>query len=188
MHYDVDSGFQDTRGLFSRLTVMIISILLGLFGLYMLGNWFAPQIFFTVSDNRAAIENIVKNQPVQSDMLRIPLLEIEREIVPKKADGKIQLSEKSGKIVLSGVAHSLGVTPFDTKNLSPLALLNRAQPEMRIYLDLNGARLAYQVTEVLRDVQPNPSPTAELVIYALDTTGTTAITEIRAEKLGEVKI
>ncbi|MDR3125864.1 MAG: hypothetical protein LBU20_02235 [Candidatus Nomurabacteria bacterium] len=188
MHYDIDKGVKDTRGLFSRLTVVVLSGLLVLFGLYMTVNWFAPDIFYMVSNNHAAIENIVKNQPVVGDILRIPVLEIEREIVPKKAEGKIQLTEKNGRIILSGAWHSLGVTPFDTKFLSPLALSSRATPDMRIYVDLNGARLAYRATEVIKNSQPNPNPSQDLTIYALDNSGTTAAVEIRAEKLGEVKI
>lgn len=188
MHYDIESGVTDNRGLFSKLTVIILLILLTLFGFYMVVNWFAPDIFFIASDNRSTIENIVKNQPVDDDMLRVPLLEIEREIVPKKADGKIQISQKDNRIVLSGAAHTLGVTPFDTKKLSPLALLDRASDDMRVYVDLDGTRTTYQVKEVLEDTQPNLNPTDDLVIYALDNTGKTAVTEVRAEKLGEVKI
>jgi hypothetical protein len=188
MHYDVESGAKDTRGFFSKLTVVVLSVLVVLFGLYMTANWFAPDIFFMVSSNHLAIENIVKNQPVEGDMLRIPLLEIEREVIPKKADGKLQISEKNGKLVLSGTAHSLGVTPFDTKFLSPLALLGRAKLDMRIYVDLDSTRWAYQVSEVLQNTQPSPNPTDDMVIYALDDTGKTAIVEVRAKKLGEVKI
>jgi hypothetical protein len=179
---------RDTRGLFSRLTVVVLSVLLILFGLYMTVNWFAPQISAMISSSSVGIENVVKNQPVQGDMLRIPLLGIEREVVPKKADGKIQLTERGGKVVLSGSAHSLGVTPFDTKFLSPLALLGKAKADMRIYVDLSGARWAYQVKEVLFDSQPSQNPSDDLVIYALDSAGTTATYEVRAEKLGEVKI
>ena len=187
MHYDIDSGAKDTRGIFSKLTVITLSILLVLFCVYMSMNWFAPDLFFIISDNRIAIENIVKSQPVQGDMLRIPSLEIEREIVPKKAEGKIQIVEKNGDMVLSGMSRSLGVTPFDTKNLSPLALLGRVEIGTRIYVDFNGTRTAYQVTEVLENTQPNPEPVEGLVVYALDGSGKIATVGVRAEKLGEVK-
>jgi hypothetical protein len=188
MHYDVETGAKDTRGVFSRASVISLSILVVLSGLYLAVNWYAVQIFFVISSNQAAIENIVKSQPVQQDMLRIPSLEIEREIVTKKADGKIQLSDSGDKVVLSGTAHSLGVTPFDTKLRSPLALLDQATLDTRIYVDLEGTRTAYQVTEILQQTQPNLKPAEQLVIYALDSTGKTALVEIRADRLGEVKI
>ena len=188
MHYDIDSGAKDTRGLFSRLTVISITVVLEALGLYSLVNWFAPDIFFYVSDNRAAIENGGKTQPVAGDMLRVPSLEIEREIVPKKADGLVQLTSQGDRLILSGAARSLGVTPFDTKNLSPLALLGRALPDTKIYLDFGGVRQAYRASEVFSGTQPSLSPASDLVIYALTPDGKTAVTEVRAEKLGEVKI
>jgi hypothetical protein len=188
MHYDVESGAKDTRGFFSKFTVVALFVSLILIGFYMLINWFAPNIFFIISDNRTAIENVVKNQPIQGDMLRIPLLEIEREIVSKKSDGRIQISENNNSIILSGSYHSLGITPFDTKNLSPLALLGRAQKDMRIYIDLDGIRMAYQVKDILENTKPNPNSTEELVIYALDGLGKIATVEVRAVKVGEVKL
>jgi len=187
MHYDIENGTTETKGFFSKITVILLSLFLVFFGIYMLINWFAPEIFFYVSDHRQTIENITKTQPVEKDTLRIPALNIEHEIVPKNANGKVQISNQNSYLVLSGTAHKLGITPFETKNLSTLALLYRAETDMNIYLDLDNERTVYKVTEVLKNTHPILNSTNDLVIYALDDSGETAVTEIRAQKLGEVK-
>jgi hypothetical protein len=190
MHYDSEHGVKDNTGLFPKMTVLVLLVLVAATGLYLTLDWFAPEIFSKTAVEKQQIEDTARTTPPDENyrILRVPVAGIEREIVDKNTEDKIQLTQVANRIVLSGKARTLGVTPLETLRLSPLAGLGTVQVGSQIFVDLDGVRWAYKATALDQNVKPDASPQSDLTIYALSDDGKTAAVRVLAEKVGEVKI
>ncbi|MDR1196960.1 MAG: hypothetical protein LBL08_01650 [Candidatus Nomurabacteria bacterium] len=188
MHYDHEKGIKHLVGLFSKITVLILSVLLFLFGIYLAVDWFAPEIFSDSIEGKQALEEKVKNEQPDENQpeLFIPSLGLEAEIVEKKADDKIQITKNDKQITLSGQERSLGITPAETLQRSVLALLKDIKTGAKIYVDIGNQRVAYEVTDIKNQVSPNNGFTGELAILALSGDALTATTFVSAKEIGVI--
>lgn len=190
MYYDEATGVKSNMGLFSKLTVGVLALLVVSAGVYLGIDYFAPEIFSMRADEKKALETKVKTEDVSGeyDFLRIPSIGLERQVMDKNTEGKIQITIQDKSIILSGRYRTLSVTPFDTIALSPLALAGDLQNGQMIYLDYKRERIAYEVESVERNQKPNSSAESDLVIYALNGDGSEAEVAVKAKKLGFVEI
>ncbi|MDL2328046.1 hypothetical protein LJC64_05310 [Ruminococcaceae bacterium OttesenSCG-928-A11] len=190
MYYDKETGVKSYLGLFSRLTVWALALLVVSAGVYLGIDYFAPEILVMREDDKTALNDKIKTEAVSDEynFLRIPSIGLERQVVDKNTEGKIQITTSGNYITLSGRYRTLGITPSDTVNLSPLALTSKLKEGQMIYLDYNGERLAYEVQTMELKKAPNTSSGSDLVMYALNGDGSLAEVVIRAKKLGKVEI
>lgn len=191
MYYDKETGVRSHLGLFSRITVWSLALLVVSAGVYLGINYFAPEVLVVRESDKVALEDKIKTEEVSGeyDFLRIPSIGLERQVVDKNAEGKIQITTNGDTIVLSGRYRMLGITPFDTIELSPLALSSQLEKGQTIYLDHKRERLAYEVEAVELKQKPDISSyNSDLVIYALDSEGSLAEVVIKANQLGRVEI
>lgn len=190
MYYDEETGAESRMGLFSKLTVIVLALLVVSAGVYLSVDYFAPEIFIMRADGKKALESKVKTEKVSGDydFLRIPSIGLEREIMDKNTEGKIQITAKNETIILSGRYRTLGVTPQETIALSPLALTSSLKEGQMIYLDYRKERIAYEVERIEQDQKPNMASDGDLIIYALNDDGSQAVVAIKAKKLGQVQL
>jgi len=183
VHYDIETGFSDKSGLFSRLTVKVLALLVLIGGMYMAVNYFAPEIADLANNTKLAMAERLENSEVGEDRLYIPVISLERKIVPKHSEGAIQASEGGGKLVLSGKQRMLGLLPTQTVELSPFALLGRLSLGDSIVVDYQGERTVYEVSKIQRTEGLTVSPSgADLTIYALGRDGGKVLARIEAIK------
>jgi hypothetical protein len=189
MHYDHEKGAKHLVGLFSKISVIVLSALLFVFGVYLMVDWFAPEIFLVSADKKQEIEEKVKNQKPSSDRaaLSIPSVGIEAEIIEKKADDKVQITKSGQQVILLGRERSLGVTPSETLRLSVLALLKDIKTGAKIYADIGDSRLVFEVTDVKNNVNPSNGFVGDLAVLALSSDALTATTFVSAKQIGVIK-
>lgn len=190
MYYDQETGVKSNLGLFSKLTVVVLALLVVSAGVYLGVDYFAPEIFAMRTEDKKALETKIKTEEVNGeyDFLRIPSIGLERHVVEKNTEGKIQITVQGDSIILSGRHRTLSITPVDTIVLSPLALVGNLEPGQMIYLDYKRERIAYEVESVEENQKPSASAASDLVIYALNDDGSLAEVVVKAKKLGLVDI
>ena len=189
MYYDAEGGFKSRLGLFSKLTVTVLALSVVGAGIYAGISYLAPEISAVGRADKSALEYKVETEEVSGefDFLRIPSIGLERQVVDKNAEGKIQITRQGDSIILSGRARTLGITPMETVILSPLALLGSMCEGQKIYLNLERQRTVYEVELVEFDQKPIGAGGNDLTIYALNGDNSRAVTVVRAKKLMVVK-
>lgn len=190
MYYDQETGVKSHLGLFSKLTVSVLALLVVSAGVYLGVDYFAPEIFAMRVDEKKSLETKVKTEEVSGeyDFLRIPSIGLERQVMNKSTEGKVQITVQGESIILSGRHRTLSITPYDTIILSPLALVGDLKEGQMIYLDYERERMAYEVESVGYKQKPNMSAGEDLVIYALSDDGSIAEVVVTAKKLGFVEV
>lgn len=190
MYYDEETGVKNRAGLFSKLSVAVLALLVLSAGVYIGIDYFAPEIFAMRTDEKQSLDNKAKTEEVSGEynFLRIPSIGLERQVMDKSTEGKIQITIQASTIFLSGRYKSLSVTPFETLAMSPLALSKDLKKGQMIYLDYQKERNAYEVETVEFDQKPNMGTSGDLVIYALSDDGSQAKVVVKAKRLGRIQL
>jgi LPXTG-site transpeptidase (sortase) family protein len=135
---------------------------LGIFGgIYMLANSLSPALFEAITPADATAKRLVSQQPESAvNRAYIPKINVTTPIVPVEGDERLALEKGAiqraatsgnprdgGNFVVVANRFSLGLTPLQTKALSPFYYLNKLSAGDDIYIDYDGVRYAYEVAE-----------------------------------------
>jgi CDP-diacylglycerol pyrophosphatase len=181
MHYDVTTGVQASRGLFSVRAVLILLIVLVSAGAYLAVTWFAPDIMIKSTNDKRQVEEaaMTTNPEKGRNALYIPALAIQLPISDKLVESGIWTVKSGGKLTLAGKYKVFGITPFETVRLSPFYCIGQLVTDDKIYVDMDGVRTVYQVADGAED----------LVLQAVDSENSNdAKTTVRAKNIGTVEI
>lgn len=130
-------------------------MLLLLAGGYLTVNALSPALHLpTDGPPDATARRLTTSKPVSDDnRLYIPQLNVDIAISTDSLAAASELSEygsnprNGGNYVLKASRFGLGMTPFDTKAHSPLYNIEQLTKGDQIYVDFDGTRYAYEVTD-----------------------------------------
>ena len=165
MHYDIDKGVKDNTGLFASRSIIVMTVILAIIGVYMGFCYSAPEIFSPTEARKQQVEESVNSEILNDNMLRIPAVGIEAPVSQKNVSGYVHYnrqSENSGTITLLIEHKTVGITPWETLRLSPLYWLGNVNLDDKIYLDFEGKRTEYKVIDF------NLQTEADLIINTVD--------------------
>lgn len=191
MYYESETGVKNLSGLFSKWTVVVLALLVTLTGIYLVFNYFSPDILAANESGKIALQDKIETEEVSGeyDFLRIPAIGLERQVVDKNTEGKIQMTVSNNSIILSGRYRTLGITPVDTIVFSPFALVDNLKTGQKIYLDYKRERLVYEIESIILKQSPGiTNENDDLIIYALNHDGSVAEVAIIAKKQGQVGV
>jgi hypothetical protein len=181
MHYEIGKKIQEQAQLFGRRTVMVMAGLLVALGVYVAVDYWAPEINYLLSNPRHTVQENVKNvAPGDINMLYIPRLGVQTELSEKKQDSKVWYRRSGDNLTMVGRHRTLGLTPAETVDHSPLFVLQDLGEGDEIYLDLDRHRQLYVVAEEGHDL------TLEALGGAPENAKT--VVKITAKYRGEVKV
>ena len=188
MYYDIKKGLKDTSRLFSLRVIIIMAAVLLLIASYVTFNYFSPRILAKSVDAMQAIDHDVRTiQPIQDeDVLRIPSIGVDVQISDKFMSSHVLREKTSKTIVLSSKRLSVGLTPGETIQKSPLYNLGGLTVGDVIYVDSGGQRFVYEVKKIEERV-PTSQLTGDLVVYVYDDSSSgQASVAVIADRLGTV--
>lgn len=144
-----------------------MTISLGLIGIYMVINYFAPDIFVRNPGEKYAIEQAAtKGTPEKNlNIMRIPSVGINVMISEKVTEGGAVYKWTGKTLNLSAKQRVLGATPWETLRLSSVYQSWRIKNQDKIYIDIDGNRTVYVVKEVKFNVPLSKPQQADLTIY-----------------------
>lgn len=165
MRYTYHSGFERKK---HRLLPILLGSLLLLGGVYILAVSLAPALPDWAADTQATANKLTVSQPtVGENRLYIPQINVDVatvEIVGSEAasleKGAIHRAPASGNpkdggnYVLAAHRFTMGLTPQQTRLKSPFYHIDKVAVGDQLYVDYDGTRYAYKVTEK-RLVEPS---------------------------------
>lgn len=195
MRYHYKNGVkQKRRGNRLWVTVPVITLLAG--G-YLLINTFAPAVDIMGPATDATAKKLQSVQPILSqNRLYVPKVNIDEEIVEANNNEKLALEmgalhravdsgnpKDGGNYVVAGHRFQLGWNPSLTRKKSPFYHIDQLAVGDQIYVDYDGIRYAYQISEkkkVPQDATQIEARTDEpqLTMYSCDLRGPLAGREV----------
>lgn len=158
MRYTYHSGFVRKK---RRLLPVLLGGVLLLTGLYILTVSLAPALPDWTVDTQATATKLTVSQPtVGENRLYIPQINV--DVATVEIVGSEQASLEKGAIhrapasgnpkdggnyVLAAHRFSMGVTPQQTRQKSPFYHIDKVTVGDQLYVDYDGTRYAYKVTE-----------------------------------------
>lgn len=157
-HYRVGVKQKGSRG---KILWTVIPVVALLAGGYVLVNTFSPAIDVMAPPADATAKKLQTLKPTLSEnRLYVPKVNIDVAVVDIHGDetaalerGAINRSPDSGNpseggnYVLAAHRFQLGLLPSQTRKKSPFYHIDQLQPGDPIYIDYEGTRYAYEVTE-----------------------------------------
>lgn len=136
-----------------------ITVMLG--GLYLLVNTLSPALPSINTDTQVVAKKLVATQPAISENrvylpqinVDIPIVEIDGNEAAALEKGAVHRSPSSGNpkdggnFVIAAHRFNLGLTPEKTRAKSPFYHIDQLAVGDQVYIDYEGLRYAYQITE-----------------------------------------
>lgn len=188
MRYDYRTGVTKTK---SRSKVWLAVPVLGLFaGAYILVNTLSPAVDMFSGPVDATAKKLVAQKPnLDEDRLYIPKINVDVAVVDINGDEAAALEQGAihrapdsgnpldgGNFVVAAHRFQLGLTPDQTRKKSPFYHIDQLQKGDQFYVDYDGVRYAYEVSEK-KQVPSNATeieqPTSEdrLTLYSCNLSG-----------------
>ena len=188
MRYHYHSGVKKKQSGKGMWVIFPIIALLG--GGYMLVNTLAPSVEIFSEPADATAKRLVAQQPALSEnRLYVPKVNIDVAIVDINGDEAAALEKgavhraavngnpkEGGNYVLAGHRFQLGLLPSQTRKKSPFYHIDQLQKGDQVYVDYEGTRYAYEITE-RKLVKPDAveieerTTESQLTIYSCELTG-----------------
>ena len=133
--------------------------------------WNEPVPRAALTENRLYIPKLKLNLTYKSGDQRV-LRDNAWHRYPERGD-----PEKGGNFILAGHRFELGLTPGETRHRSPFYHIDKLTDGDAIYVDFNGRRYKYVITDRLR-VKPSqvaieaPSEAPKMTLYTCTLRGT----------------
>lgn len=158
MRYTYHAGFERKK---NKIVPLILGLVLLLSGAYVLSVSLAPALPDITGDTQATAKKLTVTQPsVGENRLYIPQINVDVALVEIAGNesaaldkGAIHRSPSSGNPADGGnyvvAAHrfTMGVTPQQTRLKSPFYHIDKVAVGDQLYIDYNGLRYAYKVSE-----------------------------------------
>ncbi len=196
MRYHYQSGVKQ-KGSKGKVLWTVIPVVALMVGGYILVNTFAPAIDVMSEPADTTAKKLQSLKPTLSDnRLYVPKVNIDVAIVDINGNetaalerGAINRSPDSGNpaeggnYVLAAHRFQLGLLPSQTRKKSPFYHIDQLQAGDQIYVDYNGTRYAYEVTE-RKMVSPTAveiekrTDAARLTMYSCELAGPSAGREV----------
>jgi sortase A len=199
--------YRDGVGKKGRSKLRFVAALVVMFGgVYLLVNTLSPALPEMNVDTQAVAKKLIAEQPaVGENRIYLPQINVDVPVVDINGNetaalekGAIHRAPSSGNPQVGGnyvvAAHrfNLGLTPDQTRAKSPFYHIDKLALGDQIYIDYNGKRYAYQVTEkkaVAENAVEIESRTDDdrLTLYSCELAGPKAGRDVVfAKLLGEV--
>jgi LPXTG-site transpeptidase (sortase) family protein len=201
MRYEYRRGIQKPKRWWVTLPVAG-----AIFAVYMAFNAFAPAIPLYASAPDETVKKLTASKPaLNENRLFIPKINVnvatfpgEGTEIPSLANGAVHRSPQSGNpkdggnYVIAAHRFQLGYTPQQTREKSPFYHLDKLGAGDEVYVDFDGVRYAFKITE-RKFVDPtDPAVEARtdrdrLTLYSSELTGPASTREIVvAEPVGTI--
>jgi LPXTG-site transpeptidase (sortase) family protein len=198
--YSYQRGVEKQKGSSKKwLAIPVIGVIVG--G-YVLLNTVSPMIELPTANNQVVAQKLTKEQPtLNENRLYIPQINVDIAVVPIEGDETLALEKGAihrapdsgnpkdgGNFVVAAHRFQLGLTPDQTRKKSPFYHIDKMKTGDQFYVDYDGIRYAYEVTE-----KKQVSPTAveiesktednRLTLYSCELAGPKAGRDVIIAKL-----
>lgn len=193
MRYNYREGAQRQKG--RKWLILPLSGLL--LGAYLLLNALTPMSSSAFIPVDETAKKLVSTRPnINKNRLYVPKVNIDVAIVPIQGNEAIALEKGAihraatsgnpkdgGNFVITAHRFNLGLTPAQTRAQSPFYSINKLNQGDAVYVDYQGVRYAYKVTE-RKMVKPeaveieNRTATPRLTMYSSELAGPKASREV----------
>lgn len=160
MRYSLNQGAERKK---SRWPV-VLSVLLLVGGVYMLLNTLSPVLPDPTADPQATVKKLQTKEPVITEnRIYMPQINVDVPIVDINGNEELALTKGAihrapqsgnpkdgGNYVIAAHRFSMGITPAQTRQLSPFYHMDQMKVDDQIYVDYDGVRYAYKITEKKR--------------------------------------
>lgn len=187
MRYTYEKGLERKK---KRKAPLLVGAALLVLGSYILMTSLAPAIPDWTADSEATAKKLTVSQPViGEDRLYIPQINVDVAIVEVTGSESAALEKgaihraaangnpaEGGNYVLAAHRFTMGATPQQTRQKSPFYHIDQVAVGDQLYLDYNGVRYAYKVSEKRR-VEPtevsieNRTSEPQLTLYSCTLSG-----------------